>query len=197
MLSFWWVRHDPVINNNDCCYGDNEVDCDTSEISSFKKLVNILPKNSQVYSSNLSRAKKTFKATVKSGYIFKSYNVDERLKEQNIGKYAGMKYSALLKLTKKLGVYSPFWLMNEKHSPPNGESFVELNNRIHQFVKEKISLVDKGNIVLFSHGGPIRSAINIALRNQNISVGPFKIDNLKVSKISFYKKQWYIDFINN
>ena len=30
MFSFWWVRHAPVINNKNCCYGDNEVDRDTS-----------------------------------------------------------------------------------------------------------------------------------------------------------------------
>ena len=61
MLSFWWVRHAPVINNNDCCYGDNEVDCDTSDMKSFNNLVNNLPVNAQVYSSTLSRAKKHFK----------------------------------------------------------------------------------------------------------------------------------------
>ncbi len=60
MLSFWWVRHAPVINNNDCCYEDNEVDCHTSDIKSFNNLVNNLPEKARVYSSTLSRAKKTF-----------------------------------------------------------------------------------------------------------------------------------------
>ena len=197
MLSFWWVRHAPVINNNNCCYGDNEVDCDTSENSSFVHLNNILPKNAEVYTSTLSRAKETFKATIKLGYRYKSYVEDSRLKEQNIGEYAGMKYHSLYKLTKKLGVYSPYWLMDEEHVPPNGESFIELNNRINQFLIEKISEGIKSNIVIFSHGGPIRSAINIALGNENIKVGPFKIDNLKVTKISYHNKYWNIDFINN
>ena len=68
MLSFWWVRHAPVINNNNCCYGDNEVDCDTSDKNAFNHLANILPNNAHVYSSTLSRAKKTFNVTVKHGY---------------------------------------------------------------------------------------------------------------------------------
>ena len=46
MLSFWWVRHAPVINNN-CCYGDNEVDCDTSNKVDFMHLVDSLPKNAR------------------------------------------------------------------------------------------------------------------------------------------------------
>ncbi len=198
MLGFWWVRHAPVINNNDCCYGDNEVNCDTSDKESFDSLVSILPENAEVYSSTLSRAIDTFNQTVKCGYKYKTYNEDKRLKEQNIGNYAGMKYEALNKLTKDLKIYSPYWLMNEKHVPPNGESFIQLNNRIKLFLEEKILMGSgSGNIVLFSHGGPIRSAINIALGHQSTKVGPFKIDNLKVTKISFHNENWHIDFINN
>ncbi len=196
MLSFWWVRHAPVINNNDSCYGDNEVDCDTSDTKSFKNLVNNLPVNAQVYSSTLSRAKKTFQATVELGYIYKKYFEDERLKEQNIGEFAGMKYSELYKFTKKLGIHSSFWLMEEKYIPPKGESFTQLNERVKQFLYEKILDKLQGNIVIFSHGGPIRSAISIALGNQHANVGPFKIDNLKVTKISYDNKKWQIDFIN-
>ena len=177
MLSFWWVRHAPVINNYDCCYGDNEVDCDTSDIKSFNKLVNNLPVNASVYSSTLSRAKKTFQATVELGYNYKEYFEDGRLKEQNIGEFAGMKYNELYKLTKKLGIYSSFWLMEERYVPPKGESFTQLNERVKQFLYEKILDKLQGNIVIFSHGGPIRSAISIALGNQHVNVGPFKIDN--------------------
>ena len=196
MLSFWWVRHAPVINNNNCCYGDNEVDCDTSDTKSFNNLVNNLPENAKVYSSTLSRAKKTFQAIVKLGYNYKEYFEDVRLKEQNIGEFAGMKYDELYKLTKKLVIHSSFWLMEERYVPPKGESFSQLNNRVKQFLNEKILDKLEGNIVIFSHGGPIRSAISIALGNQYVNVGPFKIDNLKVTKISYDHKKWQIDFIN-
>jgi alpha-ribazole phosphatase len=86
--------------------------------------------------------------------------------------------------------------MEETHTPPKGESFIQLNDRVTEFLNEKILNFNQGNIVLFSHGGPIRSAINIALNNKNVRVGPFKIDNLKVTKISYSKKYWHIDFIN-
>ncbi|MBF95803.1 MAG: hypothetical protein CFH34_01724 [Alphaproteobacteria bacterium MarineAlpha9_Bin4] len=196
MLNFWWVRHAPVVNNLGCCYGDNEVDCDTSNIKRFIYLAKLLPGNSKAYSSTLSRAKRTFTATVKSGFKFKSYFEDERLKEQNIGKFAGMKYKELYKLTKELKVYSPHWLMNEKYIPAGGESFVNLNERVNQFLQEKILENDNENFVIFSHGGPIRSAINIALNNKQVSVGNFKIDNLKVTKITYDKGGWEIAFIN-
>ena len=48
----------------------------------------------------------------------------------------------------------------------------------------------------FSHGGPIRSALNIALDNNTVRVGNFRIDNLRVTKINYVNGKWYIDFIN-
>ena len=65
-----------------------------------------------------------------------------------------------------------------KTSPPN-ESFVELNNRVEQFIKEKILLMKKGNIVLFSHGGPIRSAINIVLEIKKLVLVHSKLTTLR------------------
>ena len=196
MLVFWWVRHAPVINNKNCCYGDNEVDCDITNKKQFKSLVKLLPKNAYVYSSPLSRAIKTFQATTKEGLRYKFFFEDKRLKEQNIGKFAGMKYQDLYKLTKRLNIYSPNWLMNETHIPDGGESFIQLNNRVKDFLKDLINEKGKKKFILFSHGGPIRSALNIALNNNTVRVGNFKIDNLRVTKINYVNGKWYIDFIN-
>lgn len=195
-LNFWWIRHAPVINNNQCCYGDNEVDCDVTNFEVFNNLVKALPQNAFVYSSPLSRAKKTFLATAKAGLNYSSFSLDTRLKEQNIGVFAGMKYNELYKLTKKLNIYSPHWLMHEKYTPSGGESFVDLNSRVNQFLNERIKDRNKKEIIIFSHGGPIRSALNIALNNKEVSVGTFKIENLKVTKIIYLKGNWQIDYVN-
>jgi len=196
MFAFWWIRHAPVINNKNCCYGDNEIDCDVTNKKKFKDLVKLLPKNADVYSSPLSRAKKTFHASTKEGLSYKAFFEDKRLKEQNIGKFAGMKYQDLYKLTKKLNIYSPNWLMSETYIPDEGESFIQLNNRVKEFLKERIHEEGKKEFVLFSHGGPIRSALNIALDNNTVRVGNFRIDNLRVTKINYVDGKWYIDFIN-
>ena len=196
MFSFWWVRHAPVINNKNCCYGDNEVDCDISNKKKFKSLVKLLPKNAYIYSSPLSRAIKTFQASTREGLRYKFFFEDKRLKEQNIGKFAGMKYKDLYKLTKKLKIYSPNWLMNEKHIPDGGESFIQLNKRVQEFLQERINEKGKKEFIMFSHGGPIRSALNIALNNNTVKVGNFKIDNLRLTKINYVNEKWYIDFIN-
>ena len=67
MLSFWWVRHAPVINNNNCCYGDNEVECDTSNKVDFINLVDSLPKNAQVFTSPFLEQKKHLKPQLRQG----------------------------------------------------------------------------------------------------------------------------------
>ena len=92
------------------------------QIKKFKSLVKLLPKNAYIYSSPLSRAIKTFQVSTREGLRYKFFFEDKRLKEQNIGKFAGMKYQDLYKLTKKLKIYSPNWLMNEKYIPDGGES---------------------------------------------------------------------------
>ena len=74
MIKFWWIRHAPVMEYNRC-YGNNEVDCDVMT-SSFKNIVSILPKNADVYTSNLSRTIKTFNATVEEGLVYRKHIID-------------------------------------------------------------------------------------------------------------------------
>ena len=146
MVNFWWIRHAPVIGNYDRCYGNNEVDCDVSDIAVFKKLVKNLPKNTDVYTSNLSRTIKTFEATVKNGYTFKNHIKDDRLEEQDLGEYTGMKYSDLHDLAKNKKFYDKNWLISPTHIPPNGESFKNLYERIKSFVDDTLLRYKKSSL---------------------------------------------------
>ena len=127
MLSFWWIRHAPVIGNNNSCYGNNEVECDLSDKQSFQNLSNKLPSDAIVYTSELSRSIKTFRTVEDYGLSYKYHYIDKRISEQNLGDYTGMKYNELYKLTKKLGIYDKNWLMKASYSPPNGESYNNLD----------------------------------------------------------------------
>lgn len=196
MTSFWWVRHAPVRGNNDCCYGNNEVDCDLSDLDSFNKLVLKLPKNSNVFSSHLSRTIKTFNATVNAGYIYNSHNIDRRLTEQDLGSYTGMKYKDLYALTKKIGVYDNNWLMKPKFKPPEGESFKDLYNRVKSFTNDMLLEKHNKNIVIFSHGGPIRAAISLALGNGCETILPLEVDNTKLTRLDYINNNWKVIKVN-
>ena len=131
MTKIWWIRHAPVVGNKDCCYGNNEVECDLSDTKVFKELEKKLPKNSIVFTSPLSRAIKTYlKVNSIRSLSMNQYNIDTRITEQDLGNWAGMKYNDLIKKTKKLGVYSDSWLMDFNFCPPGGESFTQLQKRV-------------------------------------------------------------------
>jgi len=197
LTKFWWIRHAPVIKNNNCCYGNNEVDCDTSEISSFEKIIKHIPNNCNVYTSKLSRTIKTLNATVELGYQYKKHIIDDRLTEQDLGDYAGMKYDELYNLTKKIGVDDKNWLMKPSHTPPNGESFHNLYKRVKSFVDEMLIVNKNKDIIIFSHGGPIRAAISYAL-NYNINeILSIDVENTKTTLISYDKsKNGRLIFLN-
>lgn len=196
MTSFWWIRHAPVIGNKECCYGNNEVDCDVSDLNSFKSLVLKLPKNCIVFSSHLSRTIKTLEAVIKEGYFYKSHTIDKRLTEQDLGTYTGMKYRDLYELTKKIGVHDVNWLMQANFSPPGGESFQDLYCRVESFIKDKILENKNDNIVIFSHGGPIRAAISLALGKGFDKVLPLDIDNTKLTKLDYANNNWKVSKVN-
>ena len=197
MIKFWWVRHAPVIGNHNRCYGSNEVDCDVSDKNSFKNIVSVLPKNADVYTSNLSRTIKTFNATVENGLIYRKHIIDSRLVEQDLGVYSGIKYNELESLIKRKNVYDKNWLMSYSHIPPNGESFYQLGKRVANFVDEMLLKYSRKNIIIFSHGGPIRAAISYAINYNIKKVIPIEIENTKVSLIQYDKnKDCKLLFIN-
>jgi len=191
MLSFWWIRHAPVIGNNNSCYGNNEVECDLSNKQSFQNLSNKLPSDAIVYTSELSRSIKTFRTVEGYGLSYKYHYIDKRISEQNLGDYTGMKYNELYKLTKKLGIYDKNWLMKASYSPPNGESYNNLINRVKDFINEIIKKHKGGNIIIFSHGGPIRAAISLAINYQFNKVIPIEIDNTTLTIINYNKDNNY------
>ena len=195
-IRFWWVRHAPVVGNNGRCYGSNDVDCDVSDTSKFKNLVKLLPTNSFVYSSQLTRTIKTFEATVKQGFKYSNYDTDKNFAEQNLGTWAGLKYKDLDTKTQELGVYHPNWLCDPNHTPPEGESYNDLYLRVTNSLKNIIKNTSRGDFVIFSHGGPIRAAISLALNISPEASLAFWIDNISVSRLDLMGETWQVKFIN-
>ena len=87
--------------------------------------------------------------------------------------------------------------MSYSHKPPNGESFYQLCKRVIQFIDEILLKFSKKNIIIFSHGGPIRAAIAYAINYNIKKVISIEIQNSKVSLIQYDKnKDGKLLFIN-
>ena len=100
-------------------------------------------------------------------------------------------------LIKKKNAYDKNWLMSYSHKPPNGESFYQLYNRVIHFVDEMLLKYSRKNIIIFSHGGPIRAAIAYAINYNIKKVIPIEIQNSKVSLIQYdQNKDGKLLFIN-
>ncbi len=195
-IRFWWVRHAPVIGNNGCCYGNNDVDCDVSDKDSYKVLANILPKNASVYSSHLTRTIKTMNAAVNEGFNYKDYAVDSNFGEQNLGEWQGLKYEKLEEKTRELGIFYSTWLCSPEYTPLGGESYNNLYLRVTTAINKIIESKKEGDVVIFSHGGPIKAAIAHAIKVDPNYTLPFWIDNLAVSRFDFIEGICRVRFIN-
>ena len=87
--------------------------------------------------------------------------------------------------------------MSYSHQPPNGESFYQLCMRVIQFIDEMLLKVSRKNIIIFSHGGPIRAAISYAINYNIKKVISIEIQNTKVSLIQYDKnKDGKLLFVN-
>ena len=186
----------PCYRKYGCCYGDNDVDCDVSDRDSYKILSDILPKNAHVYSSHLTRTIKTMDATIKEGFKYKDYSIDKNFGEQNLGEWQGLKYEKLEETTKELNVFHPTWLCDPKYTPPGGESYNNLYNRVITGIENIIDTRKEGDIVIFSHGGPIKAAIAHSIGAEPNYTLPFWIDNLAVSRFDFLDGICRVRFIN-
>ncbi len=111
--------------------------------------------NARVVSSPLQRARQTAAA------ISDDVHIDERFIELNYGDWDGV---ALHDIDQSQWSQ---WRNDSHFRPPNGESLVELDQRVRPALEELIAEARDADIVVVSHVSPIKSAITWAL-----GVGP-------------------------
>ena len=106
--------------------------------------------------------------------------VDSRLHEIDFGVAEGMRFEDLPRggITIDYNAYS---------SPivEDGESRVEVDNRVHDFIADIAAL--PGTTVVVSHGGPLRSALTRLLGLPPTSCWAFHIDNGAVISVSMHE----------
>ena len=176
---WWWVRHAPVIGVDGVIYGAKDVDCDVSDLESFKILAEILPKNAIWITSHLSRSIKTAHAIASAGLIKTDPLIENDLGEQDFGDWQGLSWDQMLEIDADL--YNVFWKDPTHNRPPGGESFVDLINRTEKVI-DRLTVEYKGqDIVAVVHGGTIRAALSVALNLSPAQGMALQFDTLSVS----------------
>ena len=155
-----FIRHSSLAVPRGICYGFSDIDVSNNFSTEAKwlkfNLTSFIPQ--LVVTSPLKRCLKLSKEVFN-----KPIKLEVNLKEVNYGNWEGKSWEDISVEGGNLWMYN-----NVNNCPPNGESFLQLKNRVSYVVDELIeSKEDK--LAVVCHGGVIRSALshllNIPLEN--------------------------------
>ncbi|MES2028926.1 MAG: histidine phosphatase family protein [Pseudomonadota bacterium] len=196
---WWWVRHAPVRSDGGNIYGQKDMDCDCSDHVVFDAVGKILPRNAVWVASNLKRTHQTASAIWAAGFPKPDAMPHEAdFAEQHLGDWQGMNRAAFF-ASRPINVGS-YWFAPIDEPSPNGESFMDLYNRVRRGI-ERINAEHAGrDIVAVAHGGTIKAAIGLALNDQPDRGLAFTIDNCSVTRLDHLASDghhgWRIPMVN-
>ncbi|MDB5656026.1 MAG: Phosphoglycerate mutase [Tardiphaga sp.] len=196
---WWWVRHAPVRSDGGNIYGQKDMDCDCSDAVVFNAVSKILPRNAAWFSSNLKRTHQTADAIWAAGFPKPHVMQHEpELAEQHLGDWQGQNRAAFF-ASRPIDVGS-YWFAPIDEPSPNGESFMDLYNRVRRAIA-RINLSHAGqDIIAVAHGGTIKAAIGLALNDQPDRGLAFTIDNCSVTRLDHLSSNghagWRIPMVN-
>ncbi|MSO68798.1 MAG: histidine phosphatase family protein [Alphaproteobacteria bacterium] len=178
---WWWIRHAPVRDHGGRCYGQSDVRADVSDDAAFAALARALPQGALWVTTQLMRTQQTAAAIAAAGHPVPVALVEPALAEQNFGLWQGRRYE---EIDQDLdGGAHKFWIAPAHHSPPEGESFIDVISRAGGAI-ERLTRAHAGrHIVAVAHGGTIRAALQVALDTSPERALAFAIDNLSLTRI--------------
>jgi len=145
-MEIYVIRHTTPRIEKGMCYGQSDVSLAESFPLEAEKLLTTLPKHFEiVYSSPSTRCYQLAKR-IKS----KKLVIDKRLLEMHFGDWEMKKWDEIDQTLLNS------WMKDfVTKKVPNGESFVEVNDRVNDFIKELLKYNYK-KVAIITHGGVIR-----------------------------------------
>jgi alpha-ribazole phosphatase len=194
---WWWVRHAPVRDDGGNIYGQKDMPCDCSDSVVFDAVSRILPRDAVWVASRLQRTHQTAAAIWAAGFPKPDAMPHEAdFNEQHLGDWQGMNRAAFIASLPQ----GSHWFAPIDQPSPNGESFMDLYNRVRRAI-ERINVEHAGrDIIAVAHGGTIKAALGIALGDQPEKGLAFTIDNCSVTRLDYLKSDgpsiWRLPFVN-
>jgi alpha-ribazole phosphatase len=180
---WWWIRHAPVPDGGHI-YGQRDLDCDCSDVAVFDALARELPHGAVWITSHLVRTHQTA-AAIRAAMPYHSTQPEPRilpeLAEQHLGDWQGLDRKEFF--ARHRTADNPFWFGPASESAPNGESFVDLVERVTGAVDSLSREYAGRDIVVVAHGGTIRAALALALRIEPDDALGCVIDNCSLTRI--------------
>jgi broad specificity phosphatase PhoE len=178
--SFWWVRHAPVAHGGRI-YGQTDLSCDCSETALFTGLAEKLPRSAIWVTSNLRRTCETAAAIIRAGLPGSEAIMMPELAEQDFGEWQGLTYQELQE--SRAGDFHRFWHAPAHETPPGGESFVAVIERVSRAIHRLVETYAGRDVIAVAHGGTIRAALALALDLDAEAALAFTIENCSITCI--------------
>jgi alpha-ribazole phosphatase len=150
-MEVYLVRHTETVCEKGICYGQSDVGILEPYDVVFESILNQLPQEAILYSSPLQRC------VILAKYILENTKIDSiiedsRLMEMNFGDWELEKWDAIPR-----AILDPWMEDFVNVRIPNGESFVDLNDRVLDFFKKKLTKDIEKPVIIVAHAGVIRS----------------------------------------
>jgi len=152
-MEVYLVRHTETVCEKGICYGQSNVGILEPYDVVFENILNQLPKGAALYSSPLQRcvilAKHIQEKTAGDSII-----EDARLMEMYFGDWELQSWNDIPQ-----EVLNPWMEDFVNVKVPNGESFVDLNERVLDFFENEIPKDSDKPLIIVAHAGVIRSIL--------------------------------------
>jgi alpha-ribazole phosphatase len=186
------VRHTTLQVPEGVCYGQSDIDVAASfhqELAGLQTKLNGLAFDA-VYTSPLQRCSKLSLAITKNLGIGE-VKYDNRLKELHFGDWELQAWDDIPR-----DIFD-HWAQNYASlSPPNGETFTQLQQRGVEFLTEVTALHANQHLLVVTHGGMIRAMIAHVLNMQLKGLFRINVAYASVTQLDFSGPIPKVEFVN-
>ena len=183
----WWVRHAPVKSVLDpILYGTLNVSADLSNKAPFRVLSEQLPTEAIWLITPLRRTGQTrdaIAAAYPHGQKLPDPLYESAFIEQNFGHWQGQSYAVLARTQEPR--WRQFWQHPDTETPPGGESFAALAERVAAGITARLAAHSESHFVIISHAGPIRAAVGLALGLSPAQMLQLVVDPLSLTCLDY------------
>ncbi len=198
-MRLWFVRH-ALVDQKALAflYGSDDVAiCETSMLADGGRYAAIaarLPAKAQVVITPLSRTRLTFEALVRAGYPDQPPVVEPDFVEQDFGQWQGR---AITEFASRVAAdRHPFWPIHAAETPPGGERFQDVIDRVGRGMERLSSSRTADDVVVISHGGAIRAACAYALGLNPHQALSLSIENISLTRLERQDSDWRLISLN-
>lgn len=199
MHQFWLIRHALVHRELLAyLYGTDDVPICTQTMAAqgphYAALAARLPRPARLVCTPLTRTQLTADALLRAGYPAQEKLIDPAFIEQDFGDWQGVPIAQFD--ARGHEERHPFWPIHAAETPPGGESFAQLIDRVGAGLEALLESAEGKNTIIVSHGGAIRAACAYAMGLTPHQALCLQIDNISLTRIEYAQRGWRVLSVN-